>query len=59
MPDAERLRQDAVLRERIRDHCRVPEGDAVRVQLTELQAQVAALAEQIASLHRTGGEDSP
>jgi voltage-gated potassium channel len=34
----------------------VPEGDAVRVQLTELQAQVAALSDQIASLNKPEAE---
>jgi voltage-gated potassium channel len=37
----------------------VPEGDVVRVQLTELQAQVAALSEQIANLNKPQAEPPP
>jgi hypothetical protein len=36
----------------------MPEGDAVRLQLTELQTQVAALSEQIAGLRKTEDDDA-
>ena len=37
----------------------MPEGDAVRMQLTQLQAQVAALSEQIANLNEPEAEPPP
>ena len=69
MPDAEPSRQDAALRERIRDHCRVPERDAVRSLAAEAalapdalaatQALAATLAEGVrASRTRAGGVDA-
>ena len=36
----------------------VPEGDAVRLQLTELQSQIAVLSDQLARLDRQGGDTS-
>jgi voltage-gated potassium channel len=37
----------------------LPEGDALRLQLTELQGQVAALSEQIANLNKPEAGPKP